>query len=120
MAATQGLPLLETALRDQPDDVTARESLGQIFGILDRPEDALLAFEAALEIEPRQESALRSRGRVLTRLHRPELARSVLQKLIAVNPWQSDYRLALGCGLLRCRGLSRGGRGLPRGDPTQP
>ena len=27
MAATQGLPLLETALRDQPDDVTARESL---------------------------------------------------------------------------------------------
>jgi Flp pilus assembly protein TadD len=95
MAATQGLPLLETALRGQPDDVTARESLAQIFGILDRPEDALLAFEAALEIEPRQESALRSRGRVLTRLHRPELARSVLQKLIAANPWQSDYRRAL-------------------------
>jgi len=95
IAAMQGLSLLEAAVRDRPDDLSARESLGHALGILDRPEDALHAFEGCLAIEPHRESALRSAGRLLTRLNRPELARAALQQAIAVNPWPSDYHLAL-------------------------
>jgi predicted CXXCH cytochrome family protein len=95
VAAMQGLSLLESAVRDRPDDIYAGESLGHIYAILGRPDDALRAFEGVLRIEPRQELALRSAGRVLARLKRPDLARSAMQKAISVNPWQSQYHLAL-------------------------
>jgi Flp pilus assembly protein TadD len=95
VAAMQGLSLLEAAVRDRPDDLSAREFLGHAFAILGRPEDALHAFEGVLSVEPRRELALRSSGRILARLQRPELARAALQKTIAVNPWISDYHLAL-------------------------
>jgi Flp pilus assembly protein TadD len=100
LAATQSLALLEAAVRDRPDDLTARESLGHALAIVGRPEDALRAFEGILAIEPRRELALRAAGRVLTELKRPVLAREMLQKAIAVDPWQSDYHLALAmvCG----------------------
>ena len=95
LAAMQGLPLLEAAVRDRPDDLSAREFLGHTFEILGRPEDALNVFEAVLRVEPSRELVLRSSGRVLTFLGRPELARSQFQKAIEVNPWRSHYRLAL-------------------------
>jgi predicted CXXCH cytochrome family protein len=95
VAATQAVPLLEAAVRDRPDDMLARESLGQALGILDRGEEALQVFEGLLQIEPDRELALRSSGRVLVRLKRPDLAQAALRKTIAVNPWRSDYRLAL-------------------------
>ncbi len=94
-AAMHGLPLLEKAVRDRPDDLAARESLGHVFAILGRPEDALHAFEGVLAIEPRRELALRSSGRLLARLKRPDLARAAIRKTIAVDPWRSEYHLAL-------------------------
>jgi hypothetical protein len=51
-AATQALPLLEAAVRDRPGDLPARESRGLALGILDRPEEALRAFEEVLRLEP--------------------------------------------------------------------
>ena len=39
VAATQALPLLEEAVRDHPDDLTARESLGYALGVLNRRQD---------------------------------------------------------------------------------
>ena len=95
VAATQGLPLLEAAVRDRPDDLSARESLGHALAILGRREEGLQVFEEVLRIEPGRELALRSSGRLLTRLERPDRARIALQKAIAVNPWMSDYHLAL-------------------------
>jgi Flp pilus assembly protein TadD len=95
VAAMQGLSLLEAAVRDRPDDLSARESLGHAFAILGRPEDAIHAFEEVLRIEPGRELTLRAHGRLLARLRRPELARKALQKTIEVNPWISEYRLAL-------------------------
>ena len=87
--------MLEAAVRDRPDDLPARESLGYALEILDRPEEALRAFEEVLRIEPGRELTLPSSARVLARLQRPDLARLALQKTIAVNPWRSEYRLAL-------------------------
>jgi predicted CXXCH cytochrome family protein len=94
-AATQALPLLEVAVRDRPDDLPARESLGLALGMLDRPEEAVRAFEEVLRIEPGHEQTLRSTARALARLQRPDLARAALQKAIAVDPWRSNHHLAL-------------------------
>jgi Flp pilus assembly protein TadD len=93
--AIQAVPLLEAAVRDRPDDLLARESLGQALGILNRGEEALRVFEDLLGIEPGRELTLRFSGRVLTRLHRPEPAQAALRKTIAVDPWRSEYHLAL-------------------------
>ena len=89
------LPLLEAAIRDRPDDLSARKSLGVALEILGRGEEALCAFDGILRIDPGHELALRSAGRLLASLQRPAQAREVLRKTIAVNPWRSDYRLAL-------------------------
>ena len=94
-AATMALPLLEAAVGDRPDDLPARESLGYAYRFLDRPEDAIRAFEEVLRIEPDRELTLRSTGVLLDGLHRFDRARSVFQEAIAVNPWSSDYRAAM-------------------------
>jgi Tfp pilus assembly protein PilF len=95
VAATQALPLLEEAVRDRPDDLTASESLGYALGVLNRRQDALRVYEEILRVEPARESTLHSYARVLNQDQRPDLARLALQKTIAVNPWRSNYRLAL-------------------------
>jgi predicted CXXCH cytochrome family protein len=94
-AATQAVPLLEAAVRERPDDLRARESLGYALGMLDRLADAQRAYEEALRIQPRREQALPYLARTLGGLRRPDLATAALRKVIAVNPWRSDYRLAL-------------------------
>jgi hypothetical protein len=95
LAASQAVPLLEAAVRDRPDDLPARESLGYTLGMLDRLEEARSAYEEVLRFEPRREASLPYLARTLAGLRRPDLARQALQEAIAVNPWRSDYRLAL-------------------------
>jgi predicted CXXCH cytochrome family protein len=93
--ATRALPLLEAAVRDRPDDLPARETLGYTLELLDRRAQALRTYESILAIEPNRESTLPSLARVLARLKRPDLSRQAMQKLIALNPWSSDYQLGL-------------------------
>jgi Flp pilus assembly protein TadD len=95
LAASQAVPLLEAAVRDRPDDLSARESLGYSLGMLDRMEEARSTYEAALRLEPHRETSLPYLARTLAGLRRPDLARQALEEVIAVNPWRSDYRLAL-------------------------
>ncbi len=94
-AAKQAVPLLEAAVRDRPEDLRARESLGYALGMLDRLAEARSAYEEVLRIEPRREQALPYLARTLTGLGRPDLAAAALREVITVNPWRSDYRLAL-------------------------
>jgi Flp pilus assembly protein TadD len=93
--AMHGLALLQAAVRDRPDDLTARESLGHVLAILDRRDEALAQFQGALAIDPRQEAVLFSAGRLLNLLRQPDAARTLLQRTIAVDPWRSEYHLAL-------------------------
>jgi Flp pilus assembly protein TadD len=95
LAASQAVPLLEAAVRDRPDDLPARESLGYALGMLDRLKEARSAFEEVLRFDPRREISLPYLARTLTDLGRPDLAREALQEAIAVNPWRSSHRLAL-------------------------
>ena len=121
LAATQALPLLEAAVRDLPDDLSAGESLGYVLGVLGRPGDALARIRTGSSASNRVAS-----GPSLTRLSRcwpasnGSIWRAAMQKTIAVSPWRSDYRLGVGQGLLPGRGLGRGRRGLPRSDPDRP
>jgi Tfp pilus assembly protein PilF len=94
-AANLARPLLETAVRDRPDDLPARESLGHAYRFLDRPEDTLRAFEEVLRIEPNRELVQWASGNVLAGLQRPEQARAAYKAAIAVNPWRSDYHAAM-------------------------
>jgi Flp pilus assembly protein TadD len=95
LAASQAVPLLEPAVRDHPDDLHARESLGYALGMLDRLPAARREYDEVLRIEPRREMSLPYLGRTLAGLGRPDLADAPLREAIAVNPWRSDYRLAL-------------------------
>jgi tetratricopeptide (TPR) repeat protein len=94
-AASQALPRLEAAVRDRPDDLPARESLGRVLAILGRGEEALRTYEGVLGMDPDRELTLRSTGRVLAQLQRTDQAREALKRAIAIDPWRSDYRLAL-------------------------
>jgi tetratricopeptide (TPR) repeat protein len=94
-AATQALPLLEAAVRDDPDDLSAGDSLGYILGFLGRPAEAVRAFEQVLSIQPSREWTLSYSALALRGLKRLDLARAALQKTIAASPWRSDYRLGL-------------------------
>ena len=95
LAATQALPLLEAAVRDLPDDLSAGDSLGYVLGVLRGPGDALAVFERILRIQPGREWTLSYSALALRGLKRFDLARATLQKTIAVSPWRSDYRLGL-------------------------
>jgi hypothetical protein len=95
LAATQALPLLEAAVRDHPDDLSAGDSLGYVLGALGRPADALRAFEQVLRIQPGREWTLSYSALALRGLKQFDRARAALQKLIAVSPWRSAYRLGL-------------------------
>jgi tetratricopeptide (TPR) repeat protein len=94
-AATQALPLLEAAVRDHPDDLSAGDSLGYVLGVLGRPADALRAFERILSIQPGREWTLSYSALALRGLKQFDLARAALEKTIAISPWRSDYRLGL-------------------------
>jgi Flp pilus assembly protein TadD len=96
-AATQAFPLLQAAVRDHPEDLAARDSLGLVLETLGKGEEALRIHQETLRSEPGRESTLRAAGFLLVRLNRPERARSVLQDAIALDPWRSKYhaRMAL-------------------------
>ena len=120
IAATQGLPLLETAVRDQPDDLTARESLGHVFEILDRPEDALHAFEAV--------TRNRTTPRIGPPFVRPRCWPASIGLSSPARRCRRRSRSTRGSPTIAWRWLwpapgrrlARGRRGLPRGDPAQP
>jgi tetratricopeptide (TPR) repeat protein len=87
--------LLEAAVRDHADDLSAGDSLGYVLGVLRRPADALRAFERILSIQPGREWTLAYSALALRGLKRSDQARAALEKTIAVSPWRSDYRLGL-------------------------
>ena len=93
---------------------------GHALGILDRPEEALRAFEEVLRIEPGRELTLRSSGRAAGP---PATARPRARgaaKDDRGQPLALGLSPGVGPGLLPGRGLARSRRGLPRGDPAQP
>jgi tetratricopeptide (TPR) repeat protein len=93
--AEWALPLLRAALATDPEDVPAREALGNALWFRGRLEEALAAYEQALVQAPRREVCLARAASLALRLNRLAAARAYGERAVAVNPWNASYHLEL-------------------------
>jgi tetratricopeptide (TPR) repeat protein len=105
-ALAEALPLLKSALEKQPDDLPARECLGEALGRLGRPEEGLAAYRLVLSQEPARQTALEGAAHLAAQASRPRDAVKYWQHAIAVNPWRSAYFAELARVELRLRDWS--------------
>jgi Tetratricopeptide repeat/Cytochrome c554 and c-prime len=93
--AAIALPLLDQALRVQPDDLPAQEAKGFALGQLGRLQEASAAFQTVLTKEPDRESSLTGAGQVAAQAGRVDDAITCWRRAIAISPWRSDYHAEL-------------------------
>jgi tetratricopeptide (TPR) repeat protein len=91
----QAVELLATAARDDPEDLLARESQAEGLALLNRPAEALAAYEAILANAPRREISLMGAAMLAQKQQQTERALSYWRRAIAEDPWQSYYRASL-------------------------
>jgi tetratricopeptide (TPR) repeat protein len=89
------LPLLDQAVRRDPDDVDAGEARAGLLMLQWRFPEALAAFEAVLARSPRRERSLVQAATVAQKMRRRETARRYWERAAEVNPWRSEYRESL-------------------------
>ncbi len=93
--AARAYPLLDAAVRTRPDDVAAWEALGYALWRMQRPVEAMNAFETALRLAPDLESALYDAAQLATELQRGSQALEYRERLIKLNPWRPLYHFRL-------------------------
>jgi hypothetical protein len=96
-----GMPLLERAVRQSPEDAEAWEAWGWALALVGRREEALAALETALRLAPRRELALSTAAQVAERLGRDEQVVAYLERGAVANPWTWEFRYSL--ALVRAR-----------------
>jgi hypothetical protein len=89
---TPPLPLLEQAVRRDPDDLDAGEARAGALLLQWHFPEALAAFEAVLARSPRRERSLARAGHLARMLRRRDVARRYWEQAAAVNPWIPGYR----------------------------
>src|SRR5262249_45675105 len=82
----QAVDLLEAAVRDDPEDVPAREALAEALALVNRPAESLAAYEAVLAGAPRREGSLMGAAMLAQSLQRREEALDYWRRAAAVNP----------------------------------
>ena len=87
------LPLLQSAVREQPSSDVAHANLGAAYYQLHRAKPALEEFERAVEINPRNASAQESLGRISIENQRPEEAAKALLAAQRLKPDDQDLKL---------------------------
>ncbi len=87
--------LLESALNRAPDDLDAWEAKGEIFGLTNRPLEALAAFENVLARAPQRETSLTGAAAAAKLARQSERGLDYLRRAVAVNPWNPLYRACL-------------------------
>jgi tetratricopeptide (TPR) repeat protein len=93
--AARALPLLEQALKEQPDDPPGWEAKGFALSQIGRTKEALAAFRMALAKEPDRESALTGAAEIAAHGGYLDDAIGYWQRAIAICPWRSDYHAEL-------------------------
>jgi tetratricopeptide (TPR) repeat protein len=81
-------------LKQFPDDPGAREELGRLYLVTNRPADAVVQFQAAVTASPTpgNELALAS---AYIKNKQPDLAEPILNKALAANPNDYDLRMVI-------------------------
>jgi tetratricopeptide (TPR) repeat protein len=104
------LPLLEQAVRRDPDDVDAGEARAGALMMRWQYAKALAALEAVLARSPRRERSLVQAAFAAQKMRRRETARLYWERAAAVNPWLPEYRQNLALLLAEERAWEDGRR----------
>ncbi|HEV3447840.1 MAG TPA: hypothetical protein VG099_24600, partial [Gemmataceae bacterium] len=105
--AEQALPLLESSLKDWPNDVAGLEAKGLALRLADRPREALQVFQACLSHAPEDEFALLSAAETAAQLGQLDAANAYFRHTIALNPWIPAYHLEYARVLMQCHEWSK-------------
>jgi hypothetical protein len=100
-AVGRALPLLEAAVRRDPDDFAAGEARGAALALPGRTAEALAACEAVLARAPGRELALAGAAANAEALGRTDAALGYYRRAAAANPWAPDYRRGLALLLVK-------------------
>jgi Tfp pilus assembly protein PilF len=90
--APQAVAMLETALRNDPDDVDAWEAKGQALMLMKSQSAALATFETALSKAPNREISLSAAAMLCQDMNQLEPAIDYWRRAVKINPWAAPYR----------------------------
>jgi hypothetical protein len=91
----RALELLEQAVRHDSTDLQAWDARGLVLSLLDRPSEALEAYEMALAQNPLREVSLIGAGTAARAARKVEQALTYWRRAVAENPWQAGHRAQL-------------------------
>jgi len=91
----RAMPLLETALQDDPEDIDALEAKGFGLWVLDAPRQALATLEAVLAKVPAREIAREDAAQLATSLGLEQTAIDHWRQLLTANPWNPEAHYSL-------------------------
>lgn len=89
------LPLVDEALRLEPQRAELHHGRGQCLAHLGRSEEAVASFEETLRLEPGHQPAIRSKATVYSKLQRWANAAACLREALRPDPGNPDLRLEL-------------------------
>ena len=87
------LPLLKTAVREQPNSDAAHANLGAALYRLQRDKEALREFQAAARLNPKNVKTQQSLGRLLMEQHHPVQAADAFATALKLDPQNTDLIL---------------------------
>jgi Tfp pilus assembly protein PilF len=90
--APQAVAMLESALRNDPEDLDAWEAKGQALMLMKYQSAALATFETALAKAPDRELSLSSAAALCQELNQLEPAIDYWRRAVKANPWVAPYR----------------------------
>jgi Tfp pilus assembly protein PilF len=92
--ARQTLDLLNEAVRNDPTDWEAWETKAKLLTVLDRTDEALVAYKKVLETEPHREISLMGAAMSAHSIDRIDEAAELWGRAVAENPWRASHRAA--------------------------
>ena len=89
------LDLCNQAVELNPKSVSAHYARGSALMNLDRPEEALEAYETVLEVEPLHTDAMLAAGILAAKLGRSDVSQQYFKEYLDLNPGDENVRLSI-------------------------
>jgi predicted CXXCH cytochrome family protein len=94
-AGRQAVDFLEAAVQNDPEDLPAWEAKAQTLALLNRPAEALAAYETILSRSPHREVSLMGAAMLAQTQQQVGAALSYWRRAAVANPWQPYYHASL-------------------------